>query len=622
MSIIITISIIIFEISIVMASSRGTIRNSHPRRFVPHLLNCRIAFFVVEMISLLINTALAAQSTKLTDMIQCPDINSAVVLARIIVSVTWFSVFTFALAVIIYFDPCHLYSSKLVTTNNDHHPRRSGMIVLRRWQLTQSVWEKRFKMIFCFAGSDDLHQNAYREMAEIFAHVIQDTNLVVSDVAAGFVLLQKRHLQFERSVITSQTSISENSTTFDFHDPVEKELFSDAFHYIRFALGVYTWSIHMYMNPTCGSCQIISHLRCCCHCCCHCCQKHSIPPNIHDDNSCFCNLAGFIAMTTLDEMYVMYARFENDVYRAPFIVCLDHDKKSVVVSIRGTLSLHDLITDLTAYAELVHLSDWPRLSVHSGMYQAALWIKEHLEQDQVLENAFNKVPNYKLVLTGHSLGAGCAGILAILLKEKYPDLICYCFSPPGSLLNFEAATYTQSFITSVTLGHDFVGRFTVRTAYDLSRKVIKVLEKTKKPKYRIFLEGALETIGKCCGHHIVFTEEDYDESTEEIDLDSEPSPLLLSDPNEPLSFDIVSPNEHPPLLYPPGRIIHIVDTLQERNCFFAQRNLEAHWSKPDNFNTILISPDMLRDHFPDVLYRAMHRIWEKNCSQLDEISIQ
>jgi len=35
---------------------------------------------------------------------------------------------------------------------------------------------------------------------------------------------------------------------------------------------------------------------------------------------------------------------------------------------------------------------------------------------------------------GHSLGAGVAAILAILLKNDYPNLKCISFSPPGGLL--------------------------------------------------------------------------------------------------------------------------------------------------------------------------------------------
>ena len=48
----------------------------------------------------------------------------------------------------------------------------------------------------------------------------------------------------------------------------------------------------------------------------------------------------------------------------------------------------------------------------------------------------NETGKYELVLVGHSLGAGTAAILAILLKADYPTLHCYAYSPPGGLLTW------------------------------------------------------------------------------------------------------------------------------------------------------------------------------------------
>ena len=42
--------------------------------------------------------------------------------------------------------------------------------------------------------------------------------------------------------------------------------------------------------------------------------------------------------------------------------------------------------------------------------------------------------DYDVVVVGHSLGAGTAAILAILLRQDYPRLHCYAYSPPGGLL--------------------------------------------------------------------------------------------------------------------------------------------------------------------------------------------
>ena len=75
------------------------------------------------------------------------------------------------------------------------------------------------------------------------------------------------------------------------------------------------------------------------------------------------------------------------------------------------------------------------------MVSAAQYIRKKLRDDHLLDRAFNfdssKGTNkYNLVLLGHSLGAGTASILGILLKQEYPDLRCYAYSPPGGLLRY------------------------------------------------------------------------------------------------------------------------------------------------------------------------------------------
>lgn len=37
---------------------------------------------------------------------------------------------------------------------------------------------------------------------------------------------------------------------------------------------------------------------------------------------------------------------------------------------------------------------------------------------------------------GHSLGAGAAALLAIMLRNSYPQVRCYAFSPPRGLLRY------------------------------------------------------------------------------------------------------------------------------------------------------------------------------------------
>lgn len=74
------------------------------------------------------------------------------------------------------------------------------------------------------------------------------------------------------------------------------------------------------------------------------------------------------------------------------------------------------------------------------MVHAAVYIRDKLIDENILNEAFTLAAQEKpqetfgLVLVGHSLGAGTASILAILLRQTYPDLQCFAYSPPGGLL--------------------------------------------------------------------------------------------------------------------------------------------------------------------------------------------
>ena len=73
------------------------------------------------------------------------------------------------------------------------------------------------------------------------------------------------------------------------------------------------------------------------------------------------------------------------------------------------------------------------------MVSAAEYIRRKLRELDLLGKAFSADPekgtsHYDLVLVGHSLGAGTAAILAILLKQEHPNLSCFAYSPPGGLL--------------------------------------------------------------------------------------------------------------------------------------------------------------------------------------------
>jgi len=159
--------------------------------------------------------------------------------------------------------------------------------------------------------------------------------------------------------------------------------------------------------------------------------------------------------------------------------------KSVILTVRGTLSIKDALTDLSVSMVPAAIPGCPysETYVHNGMYRTAVWINEELEKRQILTKTLEgEFWDYQLVITGHSLGAGVASILSLLLRPKFPDLVCYAFSPPGCIFSFPVAVYSRQFITTVVLGNDLIPRVTFRSLLYLKTQVTHLLMNCKKSK--------------------------------------------------------------------------------------------------------------------------------------------
>ena len=618
---------ILIEALIIVFSARGTIVRAKLRSPVVHLLHLRMVVFVLEIMLLTVGTAFAFETQNEASKLECSNFHDAVLITQVVVVISWFVVFLITSLVFLYLDPCHCYSSKVDYSILKKLIRETGNVeqaaIEHRLHLSHSVWEKRLRVACCCAGSDDAHQMAYREVAEIFSNLFCDTNLVVSDIAAGLVLLQQKN--FSQEANKSEESGDGEAIPLNFQEPKERQVFRDCLHYLDYALATYSWPLFVYMNFFCGCCALCSRLRCS--------RSAKEYIDVVDDNCCHCYYAGMQSIAGLDETSIFWASFENDLYRVPFAVFLDRECQSVVVAIRGTLSFHDIVTDLTISTDPMQVPGHPDFLAHRGMLKTATWILERLDEKEILERAFSSVPDYRLVVVGHSLGSGCACVLSILLRSRYPDLRCYCYSSMNALLNEAAAKYTEAFITSVTLGKDLIARLNVHSALTLMEDIIGVLETCIKPKYRILLEGGLETLCKCFGRVVSFESSkqgtslelqklsDHDEeSLQQNDPEDniEVIPLLQRDSSSsPRLPEAISSSEESSYLFPAGKIIHIIDTGSAQACFCGQRQFEARWAAHSNFSRVIVSPEMIGDHFPNVLLNAMNTVLHQHITEVE-----
>jgi sn1-specific diacylglycerol lipase len=99
----------------------------------------------------------------------------------------------------------------------------------------------------------------------------------------------------------------------------------------------------------------------------------------------------------------VYASFRNNTTHKPFVVFLDHDKKWLVVAVRGTLSLEDCLTDatcepfeMTATGEKYSF-DGRNHFVHDGFLTAAEAIYDELDKKHILSELIGLGPGVKVL---------------------------------------------------------------------------------------------------------------------------------------------------------------------------------------------------------------------------------
>jgi len=257
----------------------------------------------------------------------------------------------------------------------------------------------------------------------------------------------------------------------------------------------------------------------------------------------------FTGIPAEDFLYVSYTSTTFGLL--PYLVMLDRKRKKLVISIRGTVGLEDLVTDLLSTpvditslltpsmkAKLTASGDGTTKHVygHAGITSSAKAILKSLKEEGVLstiseyehmrqedirrlaslrskkfteevsnlsnssEVTFNleraqtavydalRGESFGVVITGHSLGAAVASLVAVSLKETYQTLECYSFNPPGGLVSPELSQITRDFCYSIVVGHDAISRLSIGNVRDLIDDVVYSLCRCKRPKLKILLD--------------------------------------------------------------------------------------------------------------------------------------
>ncbi|XP_008822224.1 sn1-specific diacylglycerol lipase beta isoform X1 [Nannospalax galili] len=576
-------------LAITCISMKGTICNPGPRKSMSQLLYVRLALFLPEMIWASLGAAWVARG------IQCDRTVVIGIITTVIVS--WIVIGATVFSIIFVFDPLGGKMTPYPSACPDHlDSNDSNQLINGLKTAAKSVWETRIKFFCCCVGNDDNTRVAFSSMAELFSTYFSDTDLVPSDIAAGLALLHQQ--QDSISNIQEPPEVVVHSPGQPQETDLDVEL-ENCHHYMPFAAAAYGWPLYIYRNPFTGLCRIGGD----------CCRNRTTDYDSIEGDQHNCHFASILKTTGLQYRDFIHISFHDKVYELPFLVALDHRKEAIVVAVRGTMSLQDVLTDLSAESESLELDiELQDCVAHKGIAQAARYIYRRLTNDGILSQAFSVAPEYRLVLVGHSLGAGVSALLAIMLRRAYPQVHAYAFSPPRGLLSKSLYEYSKDFIVSLVLGMDVIPRLSVTNMEDLKRRILRVIANCNKPKYKILLHGCWYGLFGGSPDKCSTELDESNQVTLSQPLLGEQSLLTRCSPC--YSFSSNSSPDSPtkyPHLYPPGRIIHLEEEGSSGRfgcCSAAQ--YRARWAKEAEFGKILIGPKMLIDHMPDIVTRALN----------------
>jgi hypothetical protein len=211
--------------------------------------------------------------------------------------------------------------------------------------------------------------------------------------------------------------------------------------------------------------------------------KESIADIIH-----FSKYAKLAYKTTssphLDQFQLVHNSDDNDIFFSPYLILLDHDWKSIVISIRGSSSLEDALVDLKLTDVELDGELGPEYRVHSGFLTTAMNLMESIIQLVRQVQQTSEYRDFRVVCTGHSLGAAIASILCYFLRKKGFQAICFGYAMPvvGS---DKVAELFEPFCISIVCGHDIVSRLSYTSWYYFTKDVERILKDADVPKYKV-----------------------------------------------------------------------------------------------------------------------------------------
>ena len=229
--------------------------------------------------------------------------------------------------------------------------------------------------------------------------------------------------------------------------------------------------------------------------------KSCIPTSVVASHYQERNLQQILRMTNIPLDNILYASYvSNPLGEIPYLILLDDSTQNICISMRGTVGVADLITDLLSSPSDVSrdVDSEEEVYAHAGMTSSAKYMISEFQKKGIwnalcdnsllqqccqmdttppddpedrfpLSRALRLIrkaiheDGYDLLITGHSLGAAVACLVASQMRRIQPKLKCISFNPPGGLLDETLRQDSEKYCTSIVCGQDAISRMSIGT---------------------------------------------------------------------------------------------------------------------------------------------------------------
>ncbi|XP_042378225.1 uncharacterized protein LOC121971155 isoform X1 [Zingiber officinale] len=229
-------------------------------------------------------------------------------------------------------------------------------------------------------------------------------------------------------------------------------------------------------------------------------------PKLEGDNWWRGHAAAFLKYVSMPPEALRRGRVNQTKCEAAYFVIVIHNLKSIVISVRGTETPEDLLTDglcrnctlstddldgiinsdqLPENIKESVLSSFPHYG-HSGIVECARELfmqidgqpheKDDLPSKQAgflasLVGVGCECYGYKIRIVGHSLGGSVAAVLGLRLFARYPNLHVYSYGPLPCVDSVVAEACSK-FVTCIVYNDEFSARLSVNSILRLRAAAI------------------------------------------------------------------------------------------------------------------------------------------------------